>query len=77
MKLEQPADALGLGLGFCPEDRKESGIVAELTVRDGKVVWDLNGMTRDDWDKLPARYGTQGDPRWDAYAPRGRGTSER
>jgi len=33
-KLEKPADALGLGLGFCPEDRKHSGIVAELSVRE-------------------------------------------
>jgi len=33
-RLEQPADALRLGLGFCPEDRKESGIVAELSVRE-------------------------------------------
>jgi dihydroorotase len=24
-------------------------LVAEITLRDGKVVWDLNGMTRDDW----------------------------
>ena len=38
VKLEQPADALGLGLGFCPEDRKESGIVAELTVRENIVL---------------------------------------
>jgi hypothetical protein len=30
------------------------------------VVWDLNGITRDDWDKLGARYGAQGDGRWDA-----------
>jgi galactofuranose transport system ATP-binding protein len=33
-KLEHPADALALGLGFCPEDRKHSGIVAELSVRE-------------------------------------------
>ncbi len=33
-KLEEPADALRLGLGFCPEDRKHSGIVAELSVRE-------------------------------------------
>jgi len=33
-KIDQPADALQLGLGFCPEDRKESGIVAELSVRE-------------------------------------------
>jgi dihydroorotase len=54
-------------------------LVGELTLRDGKVVWDLNGITRDDWDKLPPGYGTQGDPRWDSFAPaspRG-GTSQR
>jgi simple sugar transport system ATP-binding protein len=33
-KLERPADALALGLGFCPEDRKHSGIVADLSVRE-------------------------------------------
>jgi simple sugar transport system ATP-binding protein len=33
-KIDQPADALAHGLGFCPEDRKESGIVAELSVRE-------------------------------------------
>jgi len=27
-------------------------LVAELTLRDGKVVWDLNGITREDGDKL-------------------------
>ena len=37
-KLEQPADALQLGLGFCPEDRKHSGIVAELSVRENIVL---------------------------------------
>ena len=25
---------------------------AELTIRDGVVVWDRNGLTREDWDKL-------------------------
>ena len=34
VKLENPADALRLGLGFCPEDRKHSGIVADLSVRE-------------------------------------------
>jgi simple sugar transport system ATP-binding protein len=33
-KLDNPAEALALGLGFCPEDRKHSGIVAELSVRE-------------------------------------------
>jgi len=30
----------------------------ELTLRDGRVVWDLNGITRSDWDKL-GQYGPQ------------------
>ena len=30
----------------------------ELTLRDGQVVWDLNGITRTDWDKL-GQYGPQ------------------
>jgi simple sugar transport system ATP-binding protein len=33
-KLDSCADALQLGLGFCPEDRKHSGIVADLSVRE-------------------------------------------
>jgi dihydroorotase len=28
-------------------------LVCELTLRDGKVVYDLNGITRPDWDTLP------------------------
>lgn len=47
-------------------------LICELTVRDGRVVYDLNGLTRERWDKLPANYGVQGDPRWDAYARRPR-----
>lgn len=31
----------------------------ELTVRNGRVVWDLNGISRDDWKKLPAGYKVQ------------------
>jgi len=39
-------------------------LICELTVRDGKVVYDLNGVTREDWDKL-GNYQAQGDRRWD------------
>jgi len=42
-------------------DRK---LVCELTVRDGRVVWDLNGITREDWEGL-GKYLAQGDARWD------------
>ena len=44
----------------------------ELTLRDGRVVYDLNGLTREDWNKLPAGYGPQGDGRWDATIGHGR-----
>jgi dihydroorotase len=36
----------------------------ELTTLDGKVVWDMNGLTRADWKGL-GKYGAQGDPKWD------------
>ncbi|MGA3224243.1 MAG: amidohydrolase/deacetylase family metallohydrolase [Acidobacteriaceae bacterium] len=39
-------------------------LVCELTVRDGRVVWDLNGITREDWTKL-GHYQTQGSRVWD------------
>ena len=41
----------------------------ELTLRDGKVVYDLNGITRPDWKTLPSNYTQTGDPRWDAISP--------
>jgi dihydroorotase len=39
-------------------------LLCEMTVRDGLVVWDLNGRTRDDWTKL-GHYHAQGSPTWD------------
>ena len=42
-------------------------LLCELTVRDGKVVYDLNGITRERWDKLPPDW-RGGDPRWDGFA---------
>jgi dihydroorotase len=47
-------------------DRK---FVCELTIRDGKIVYDLNGISRPEWDKLPANYKEVGDPRWDGLNP--------
>jgi dihydroorotase len=42
-------------------------LICELTLRDGKVVYDLNGIAAEDWDKLPPGYRGTGDARWDAY----------
>jgi len=38
----------------------------ELTVRDGAVVWDLNGISREDW-KTMGQYNPH--PEWDATLP--------
>jgi hypothetical protein len=39
-------------------------LVGELTVASGKIVWDLNGRTRDQWDRL-GKYEALGEPYWD------------
>ena len=44
-------------------------LTCELTLRNGKVVYDLNGMTRPDWTTLPKDYRQTGDARWDAITP--------
>jgi dihydroorotase len=41
----------------------------ELTVRDGKIVYDLNGISRPEWTTLPKNYTAIGDPRWDGLNP--------
>lgn len=47
-------------------DRKLS---CEVTLRDGRVVFDLNGVTRPDWNTLPRDYKQTGDAKWDAINP--------
>jgi dihydroorotase len=44
-------------------------LVCEMTVRNGKVVYDLNGISRPEWTTLPAGYTAVGDSRWDALNP--------
>src|SRR5947208_9245134 len=44
-------------------------LTCELTLRDGKVVYDLNGITRPDWNTLPPGYRQTGDARWDGITP--------
>jgi dihydroorotase len=39
-------------------------LVGELTIASGRVVYDLNGITRESWDRL-GKYQPQGDPVWD------------
>jgi dihydroorotase len=39
--------------------------LCEMTLLDGKIVYDLNGLARPNWDALPKDYGRTGDPRWE------------
>jgi dihydroorotase len=41
----------------------------EMTVKGGKIVYDLNGMSRPEWKTLPKDYKAVGDPHWDGLNP--------
>jgi dihydroorotase len=47
-------------------------LACEMTLREGKVVYDLNGLGRPDWASLPKDYRDTGDPRWDGTRRRTR-----
>jgi dihydroorotase len=40
-------------------------VACEMTLRDGRIVYDLNGLGRPEWTTLPMDYRETGDPRWD------------
>jgi dihydroorotase len=40
-------------------------LTCEMTVRDGRIVYELNGLSRPDWVTLPKNYRSTGNPRWD------------
>jgi dihydroorotase len=46
-------------------------IVAEMTLRDGRMYWDLNGLARESWDKLEPGYGPQSAFTWDGVVSTG------
>ena len=46
-------------------------IVPELTFRDGRMYWDLNGLARESWDKLEPGYGPQSSFTWDGVVSTG------
>ncbi len=62
LRLAAPADVAVLRVvkgdfGFVDSARLRlkgtQKLVAEMTIRDGRVVWDLNGMSSQDWDHAP------------------------
>jgi dihydroorotase len=44
-------------------------LMCELTIRAGRVVYDLNGISRPEWTSLPKDYMQTGNSRWDALNP--------
>jgi dihydroorotase len=71
-----PADVAVLGLqsgqfgfidSFGGRLRADRKLVCELTLRDGRILYDLNGLARPDWETLPKGYRSTGDARWDGY----------
>ena len=60
--LRSPRDAIRRGFGYCPEERKTEGIVAELTVRENIVLalqarrGLLRPLPRREQDAIAARY---------------------
>ncbi len=51
-------------------------LVCELTIRNGLVVYDLNGISRTDWDKL-GPYKVQGEATWDGTISTGLRTEKK
>ena len=43
--------------------------VCEMTVKGGRIVYDLNGLSRPAWQSLPKNYTAVGDSRWDGLNP--------
>ena len=41
-------------------------LAAEMTLKDGRIVYELNGLARPEWSTLPAGYRNTGAPTWDA-----------
>jgi dihydroorotase len=48
-------------------------LTCEMTLRDGKIVYELNGLSRPEWTTLPKNYRGTGDPRWDGNRSSGGG----
>ncbi|WP_342363687.1 sugar ABC transporter ATP-binding protein [Terrarubrum flagellatum] len=68
-RLRSPRDAIRLGFGFCPEERKTDGVVAELSVRENIVLalqahrGPLNPLSRREQDEIARRFITMLDIR--------------
>jgi dihydroorotase len=46
--------------------RADRKLTCEMTLRDGRIAYELNGLSRPEWTALPKSYRTSGSPLWDA-----------
>ena len=62
VRIRNTTDAIALGFGFCPEDRRADGILGDLSVREnivialqGKLGW-FRALNRDEQDEIAGRF---------------------
>jgi len=48
-RIASPADAIGLGIGYVPEDRRQHGVVLELPVAANTTLANLRAVSRRGW----------------------------
>jgi dihydroorotase len=48
-------------------------LTCEMTLRDGRIAYELNGLARPRWDTLPKSYRATGDVRWEWNRDLGQG----
>jgi dihydroorotase len=68
--LSLQAGSFGFVDSFGGRLRGDKKLVCEMTLRDGRILYDLDGLARPDWETLPKGYKTTGDARWDASTKR-------
>lgn len=47
----------------------KQNLKCEMTIKGGRIVYDLNGLSKVEWTTLPKGYKPAGDPRWDGLNP--------
>jgi len=46
--------------------RSDRKLTCEMTIRDGLIAYELNGLSRPEWTSLPKTYRRSGQPSWDS-----------
>jgi dihydroorotase len=64
LKLEN--GSFGYVDSFGGKMKAKQRLACELTLKDGRILYDMNGLARPEWETLPKGYRSTGDRRWDA-----------